>query len=155
MSNAKIEIEFDADLVEATCAGKVFQADVTAMPNESLVRIFKYGFQRIMNDHVNSKGSGKTDEAKHEIAVTRRDKIMAGDWASERTAGVSDPHRAYRTQLNEDIKAMYTALHGKADKVDDRIEWFDGLDDDTQTVMVDNARSRLAAMLAVAESMKK
>lgn len=109
----KITIEFDATLGEASVNDVVYQVDLTKVPNASLVRIFRYGLQRIVNDRCG--GADKTDEKKAEIATGMIEAILSGEIA-QRRASTGEPainayiRRIVRTVLGEKSKAAYAAI---------------------------------------------
>lgn len=91
----KIEITFDAEFGEANVADKTFQVELAKLPNVSLVRIFRYGMQRIVNDRCG--GADKTSEEKHAIATDVIAKLLAGEF--NRTARTGDPLAKYRKYI--------------------------------------------------------
>lgn len=109
----KINIEFDAALGEASVNDVTYQVDLTKVPNASLVRIFRYGLQRIVNDRCG--GADKTDEKKAEIATGMIEAILSGEIAARRASTGEPAINAYirkivRTVLGDESKTKYAAI---------------------------------------------
>lgn len=139
---ATITIAFDADVIEATVAEKTFQAALADMPNESLRRIFAYGFQRIVNDRTG--GKDKDAAAKHKIATDMIERIMSGEIAQRATTAGEPAINRYiravvRKALGEATKAKYDAI--PSDDQSARAEFLMS----TYTAASDDVRKRIDA----------
>lgn len=61
-----------------------YQCDPTAMPNNALLYVLEYGFQKAINDRT----GGKSDDEAAAIATAWRDRMLSGD-LSRTTSGPS------------------------------------------------------------------
>lgn len=110
-----ITITFDADLLDVSVNEITYQLDTSKpIPNESLVKVFRYGLQRIVNDACG--GKDKTDAWKAEKAAERIAAIYSGDIASRATSAESEPplmffiREVVRQKLGEVSRKEYKAI---------------------------------------------
>lgn len=155
-----IKIEFDANVAEATVNGKTYQVDLTKVPNASLVRIFRYGMQRIVNDRCG--GADKTDDDKAKTASGMIEAILSGDIATRRASSGEPALNAYirkivRKAMGEASKAKYDAIPSddQAERATFLMSLFTGAPDDVQAKIMSAAEEAMATDLAERERAKK
>ena len=148
MASTKITIEFDADVAEANVNGKTYQATLKDIANAGLVKVFQYGFQRIVNDRCG--GSDRTDEQKDELAKGRINDILSGEIAV-RASTPGDPLLRYRRSVvrdyikrngSDELKAKYKEDEDGRNALLDSI--FDKQDESGQVAIIDMAKKRKA-----------
>lgn len=94
MAQTKLTLLVDSTVFTSTIAGKPITADVAKWPNNALVKIFSYGFQRQFNDGVG--GSDTTAEDKIKNGQARMAAFAEGNIRANRGAGVDEVTRIGR-----------------------------------------------------------
>lgn len=120
MTTNTINIEFDAAMINCNVGGKAFEADLTKMPNASLVKIFAYGFQRSVNDRC----GGMETDAKHEMAGQVIERIMDGSIAATATrSGEPAINRYIRKIFRKIVLAKKIAAFADLTETKERDDW--------------------------------
>ena len=143
MSKQTITIEFDAETIECTVADKVMQMQLSAIGPKSLRRIFRYGFQRSVNDRCG--GSDKTAEDKHKLANAILTAMEDDTFGEGRAASAADPHARIRKYIRAILRRNLSASTPYKN-ADNKSEWLDAQFD----AQADNVK---AAILKRAEKM--
>ena len=154
-----IKIEFPVEVGEATVNKKTYQVALNEIPNASLVKIFSYGLQRIVNDKCG--GSDKDDEEKDRLATERIASILDGTVAIRTSRSESDPLARYirgiiREHLTGKAKEKYADLADTASRYALLDEIFTKQSEDAQNAIralatqrkeiADEARKRTAQL---------
>lgn len=143
-----ITIEIDANVLESTVAGKVFQLQLADASNDGLVKVLRYGFQRLINDGCG--GSDKTEADKHLIAEKRVAAVRDGSIAYRARTESDDEHAAYRRFIRDLIrraikpsKTVFAAYKAADDRNAFLDELFAKQSDDKQAAIIKQAKKLL------------
>jgi len=138
-----IIVTLDNPHLESTVADKVFQADMVNTAMAGRVEYLRYGVQRKIND--GTGGKDVTDEAKHEAAAAKIERMTAGDIG--RASGPADPLKRLRKYIRAILKAESSVIalakkHGVKNDADFGDMVFDKLADDMRDTVLAEAERR-------------